>query len=434
MTFIYGRPVRFEEFLGRESELLAIFNRLRNRESTAITGEPHIGKSSLLLQIEESKVQERYLLNDAKKLVTTFIDLHLTNSEYTPFDFWNDALKPLQDKPGHSSTATKLNEAKEERYKNTALRKLFRHISERGQVLVLLLDEFDILLSHPNFSDYSFFSGLRSLSTITGGIVYITSSRLTLAELNVRGHKLLAGNVDTSPFFNNFIDLKLRPFSSEIVTKLFQRVPDLFTNEEILFIRRVAGRHPYLLQAMAATLNEVPKTEDDRQVQASEMFYQRIGFHFDILWKSLDDKARTTAVILSLIDLGGRSAGSDFSYGEIENAEAFDTELRNLADLGLAEKVKDGWPIDFKNGLVWRGEPWTVGAQAFTWWVRDVVISKSRKLKEYDDWLAEKRYGLILTEGQWNTLVNLVKSVPEFLTSGIGSLAKSILQGITRTR
>jgi len=45
--FIYGRPVRPGEFLNREAELRTIFNRLRNGESTAVVGEPHIGKRSL---------------------------------------------------------------------------------------------------------------------------------------------------------------------------------------------------------------------------------------------------------------------------------------------------------------------------------------------------------------------------------------------------
>ena len=42
--FIYGRPVRPGEFLNREAELRTIFNRLRNGESTAVVGEPHLAK------------------------------------------------------------------------------------------------------------------------------------------------------------------------------------------------------------------------------------------------------------------------------------------------------------------------------------------------------------------------------------------------------
>lgn len=430
MNFVYGRPVRPKEFLGRESELLTIFNRLRGKESTAIVGEPHIGKTSLLLLITDRDTQEHFLKDDAKKIVVFFKDLQPVSAEYTPTEFWKEVLEPLQNKPRHSSVAARLNHAKEQSYSNGALRKLFENIYERGQTLVLLLDEFDRLLSHPNFKDPSFFAGMRSLSTITGGLVVITSSRLTVAEMNVKGHALLGNSVDTSPFFNNFIQVKLRPFTFETVTKLLQRVPDTFTSQEIAFIRRVAGGHPFLLQAMAATLYETP-VGVERLIQAAEMFYSRINFHFDTLWNVLDDKAKTTAVILSLMDLDGYSAGSTFSYGEIENTNAFDAELKNLAYLGLAEKVQDGQKIDLKHGLIWQGEKWTIGAQAFTWWVRDIVISKSRKLKEYDEWLTDKRYKLLLTEQQWNKLTKIVTSAPEFVTKGVSALAKSIIKELT---
>lgn len=430
MNFVYGRPVRPKEFLGRESELLTIFNRLRNKESTAIVGEPHIGKTSVLLLIADKDTQELFLEDDAKKKVVVFKDLQPVSAEYTPSEFWKEVLEPLQDKPGHSSITTRLNNAKEQNYSNGTLKKLFLNIEDRGQTVVLLLDEFDRLLSHPNFKDPSFFAGIRSLSTTTGGLVVITSSRLTIAEMNSKGQGLLGENVETSPFFNNFIEVKLRPFTSEVATKLLQRVPSIFTDQEISFIRRVAGRHPFLLQAMAATLYETP-IGIDRHIEAAEKFYNRINFHFDTLWNALDDKAKTTAVILSLMDLDGYSAGSIFSYGEIENTNAFDAELKSLADLGLAEKVQDGQKIDLKRGLIWQGEKWTIGAQAFTWWVRDIVISKSRKLKEYDEWLADKRYKLILTEQQWNNLTKIVKGAPEFVTKSISALAKSIIKEIT---
>ncbi len=179
---------------------------------------------------------------------------------------------------------------------------------------------------------------------------------------------------------------------------------------------------------MAAALVETPSTIEDRQIHAAEMFYERVGFHFDTLWHALNDKEKTTAVILSLMELGGRSAGNRFAYEDIENVSAFDYELRHLASLGLAEKVKDGWAIDLNHGLLWRGDEWTIGAQAFTWWVRDIVISESRELKEYDEWLADKKYRMFLTEEEWNWLTNLVKSTPDFLKKGIATLAKSLFE------
>jgi len=98
MNFVYGRPVRQNEFLGRESELLTIFNRLRNKESTAIVGEPHIGKTSLLLLINDGDTQEHFLESDAKKMVIALKDLQPVSAEFTPSEFWQEALTPLRSK------------------------------------------------------------------------------------------------------------------------------------------------------------------------------------------------------------------------------------------------------------------------------------------------------------------------------------------------
>ena len=74
--FIYGRPVRPGEFLNRKPELRTIFNRLRNGESTAVVGEPHIGKTSLLLQLADPATRRVYLGDDARCLVVSPLDLH----------------------------------------------------------------------------------------------------------------------------------------------------------------------------------------------------------------------------------------------------------------------------------------------------------------------------------------------------------------------
>jgi AAA+ ATPase superfamily predicted ATPase len=190
-SFVYGRPVHPGEFFGRESELLTIFNRLRNRESTAIVGERRIGKTSLLLKISDHTTREYFLGDEANKIIVSLIDLQAVDEEYTPSSFWMDALEPIVQLPQFSSI-------KKSNYSNSSLRKLFTQIAYQGQLLVLLLDEYDRLLSHPNFKDPSFFAIMRSLSTITGGLAVITASRLTVAEMNTKGRAMLGEAVETS--------------------------------------------------------------------------------------------------------------------------------------------------------------------------------------------------------------------------------------------
>jgi hypothetical protein len=405
--FIYGRPVRPGEFLDREAELRTIFNRLRNRESTAVVGEPHIGKSSLLLQLADEATQRKYLGDDARCLVVSLLDLQPISGDYTPTDFWEEVLEPLREHPGHRTTARRLGEAAETDYARHSLKRLFNRLGRQDHRLVLLLDEFERLLIHPSFQDPSFFGLLRHLATLTGGLALVPASRLSLREMNEQGRGLL----DTgSPFFNNVIEVRLRPFDEQTIDALLDRAGETFSPDDRRFIRRVAGRHPFLLQAMVAALVEI--TGDDCQARAAQSFYEGISFHFDDLWRGLDDRTRTTAVILSLVELGGRALGRDFAYGEIERADAFGPELRRLAESGLAERASGGWQFDREHLLLWRGERWTVGAQAFAWWVRDVIVARSRRVPSCEEWLANKGYRFLLTQEQWDRLVSTIRNAP----------------------
>jgi hypothetical protein len=139
-------------------------------------------------------------------------------------------------------------------------------------------------------------------------------------------------------------------------------------------------------------------------------------------------------MILSLVELGGQALGRSFAYGEIEKADAFGPELRRLAERGLAEQVGQGWQFDWQHLLLWRGERWTVGAQAFTWWVRDVVIAGTRQVPAYDEWLINKRYLIpgLLTQQQWDWLVGTVRKAPDWLAKGIGELARALLDALLK--
>ena len=427
--FVYGRPAQPAEFVNRKGDLRTIFNRLRHGESTAVVGEPHIGKSSLLLKIIHPDTQAAYLGEDMQRVMMILLDMHPISSSYDPATFWQEALEPLRGRKEFQKAAQLLEQAAEAGYARRPLERLFNHLGESRQRLVLLLDEFDCLLSHPNFQDPSFFALLRSLATRTGGLAMVTASRLSVAKMNERGCGLLETG---SPFFNNVIEIRLHPFDEISVGHLLGAAGEMFTPEDRRFIRRVAGRHPFLLQAMAAALAEAHGQAEDRYADAAEMFYEWISFHFDDLWRTLDDRTRTTAVILSLMELGGRSSGQRFSYGEIERVDAFGPELHKLQERGLADQVGEGWEFDWQHLLLWRGERWTVGGQAFVWWVRDVVISGSRELPAYEEWLSNKRYRLLLTHQQWERLVNTVRNAPEWAARSVGALARGLVEEMLR--
>lgn len=421
IPFIYGRPVRRGEFLGRKNELDTIFNRLRNGESSAVVGESHIGKTSLLLQLMDRDVQNHYF-GSSSNYFYSFIDLHIISSDFNPKEFWKLAIEPLIEGQQNLSIEQRVMDVIKDNYGQLSLEKLFKSLHQEHCQLILVLDEFDRLLHHPSFSDAIFFAQLRSFSTRVGGLAFVTATRLSVAELDKRGRGLLDIG---SPFFNSVIQLTLKPFSDQEMMTLLSKANNMLSSIEKKFIIRVSGRHPYLLQAMGAIMCEC--TGENRFINAAESFYDKVSFHFDDLWYSMDDKTRTTAIILSMVDFEGRVLGQEYSYGEIEKVDAFGPELKKLAIYGLAEKVGDGWQLDRNSSLLWRGERWVLGSKAFSWWIRDVVIADSRNFSSYTEWLNKKRYRLLLTQEMWDKVNQTISSMPGWAVKGISAMAKPIL-------
>jgi hypothetical protein len=425
IPYIYGRPVRPKEFLGRMAELRAVFNRLRHAESTAVVGDPHIGKTSFLLKVSDPETQEQYLGPATESISFTSLDLHPIGSDYDVRTFWEEALYNLKEAPGDPAVARLLEKATASGYARLDLDRLFTNLGNSNRRVVLLLDEFERLLNHRNFQDASFFALLRSLATRTGGLSLVTASRISVAAMNQIGRGLL----DTgSPFFNNVIEIRLRALDDSDITDLLGRAGEALSVSDQRFVCRLAGRNPFLLQAMCGTLMDLEG--ENRQALAAESFYERIAFHFDDLWQTMDDATRTTAVILSMVEFGGRALGSDFSYGEIEKVDAFGPELRKLAERGLVEQVGQGWQFDTDHLLLWRGERWSVSAQVFTWWVRDVAMLGTRRLPSFDEWLENKRYSYLLTQEQWDGLSRVAQKVPDWAVKGVAGLAKSLFEEI----
>jgi hypothetical protein len=430
--FIYGRPVRGDECICRSNQLQTVFNRLRNGESSAVVGEPHIGKTSFLFQLTDPEIQKEYLDGDDRKLIFANLDVHSIGEDYKPADFWADALLGLS-KDKAQSIETLIAKAQKSNFNRQALEALFSKLASQNKTLVLLLDEFERLLKHSNFKDPGFFAQLRSLGTRTGGLAIVIFSRIGVAGLNQMGRALL----DTgSPFFNNMIEVNLPPFDNAEIDLLLSKANPSFSNDEKSFIRRAAGRNPFLLQAMAGALQET-NSSSSRCEKAAEVFYKAAVQYFDDLWNYLDDDTRTIAVILSLQDFRGRALGSGFSFGEIERVDMYRVELQNLAERGLAERLEKssrGWIWDSKNLLVWRDERWGVSCAAFTWWVRDVAIASTRSIPKYDEWLKQKKYIGLLTQKQWDETQNLIKKIPTAMLQGVGGLARSLWDEVTKAK
>src|ERR1700730_16833433 len=93
--FRYGNPISPPYFVGREDAVSTLFSRIRNGDSTAVVGGPHIGKSSLLRYIAFPDVQSEWL-QDKESHAFVELDCQLFSEEYKPADFWGLVLAVLE--------------------------------------------------------------------------------------------------------------------------------------------------------------------------------------------------------------------------------------------------------------------------------------------------------------------------------------------------
>jgi hypothetical protein len=400
-------------------------------ESTALVGEPHVGSTSLLLKLSDPDTLGRYLGAHADRFTFSYLEFLGLEEDFTASSFWAEALEPLERDVNLDVTVREaLLKAAEAAYARRPMMQLFRLLGRRKRPLVLLLDEFDCLLQHRNFQSHQFFATLRRLASHSQGLVVITASRWPLARMQSWGRQL---HPSGSSLFSHMISVRLSSFEERYVVELLDWAGDRFDDADRQFIRRIAGRNPFLVQAAASVMLETGDTGLARLTKAGTKFYERIDHHFYELWSNLDDNARTAAVILSLMELGGRAPRGSFAFGEIEQVQNFGPELSRLNELGLAERVgRKGWQFDTEHLLFWQGERWTVAAQAFTWWVRDVVIAGQRPLPTFDEWLADHRYVGVVTQEQWDRLLNAVRSLPDWAGRGVGVLAGSLAQELLK--
>ncbi len=433
--FIYGNPVPVAQHVNRQRELRTLFSRLQRGESTAIVGEPRIGKTSLLRCLATPAVQREWLGAGAERLIPVELDFYAEwlSPAKTPVDFWGRVLNDVKAAVPDETVQGQIALVGENQYGSATLCNFFRDLGRRGRRVVLLVDEFDAMLSHPNFSTAEFLGGLRSMATRSDCLQVITASIMPVSEMNRRSEAI---NPLGSPFFNNFAEVNLGPFSPDDVAHLL----DLtlaesgvhFDADDRAFVTWLSGRHPYRAQVAGAALFDAMADSlqgEEKYAAAGQWFYERTADHFDTLWRRyLDDAARTVMVILSLVELSGVAQGREFSFGEIEQPQRFTPELRRLEKLGLVERVGQGWQWDKEHLLLWQGERWRVAAGGFVWWLADVVIGGTRDIPDFEQWLRDQEVqGYLLTRKQWETLRTWSGKVPKSLVGGVGELARQVV-------
>lgn len=206
--FTYGNPISDpSRFVGRQREVEQIFMRLRNPEfeSSSLVGERRSGKTSLLNFIAHPDTVRAYGLDSATYLFV-YLDLEMITSTSTPTRLYQYMLRRIASKVQDEGLKKEIRDgAQHESIDTYDLAELLDSMEDQGLHIVLLIDEFENVGGNENFGP-DFYYALRSLA-IHHDLALITSTRVDLVEIS---H---SDAVRSSPFFNIFATISLRPFS-----------------------------------------------------------------------------------------------------------------------------------------------------------------------------------------------------------------------------
>jgi hypothetical protein len=309
-------------FFGRRNLLRRFYEAIVNHQSVSLVGPRHIGKSSFLWCVGLPEIQEQFPFDLRRHI---FVPLDLREYLYkTSNDFFQNVSKEiiLQSRKIPDLTLKTKGRGEE------AFSFILDRIEEQGFYPVLLLDAFDNVTLNKQFGP-EFFSFLRAHATM-GQVSYVTATIAPLYELCHRG-------IVDSPFFNIFYNYTLEALTQEEAQELI-RVPAQkagipFTEEEVAWVVKMAGRHPFFIQRVSHILLDEKmqreKCEVDMQL-VRNLAYKDLKPHFQDTWDRLTEEQQAL-----LTDEAQQKDRQHRELPELSESAFFRQFVRNTCRVGL---------------------------------------------------------------------------------------------------
>lgn len=392
-----------EGFVNRAVEIQTIMERLAKGASSAIVGNPHIGKSSLLRRLYDPEITRPFLAQPESYFFVES-DFQLLKSNHTPNDFWRPVLEQIVFIGSQQVKATFQPLLKRKTFDEQILLSAFSYISRAKQRVVLLIDELDYLFNLPGFNTLDFLGPLRVLVMKSGGLAVVTASRLSVAELSAQAEKL-KDQVRGSDLFNYLEEVPVGSFSpADVHAWLQQQNVSNPIIEEILLL---AGQHPLLLQLAGELYSEADLSNDRIRSQLRANFIRKAEIQFQDVWDYLNPKAQVALVIFTLDQLNNRlPSGERFSLEQKERYLTwYDTEVARMVRQGTLETSA--------TGAVY------IGSQAFLQWIFEhkIIGTRGEQLENFTQWLRGQQYKLggLVTQEEIDWLQKVWQKIPNGL-------------------
>lgn len=253
-------PVAPSRFIGRRREVRKTFSQLTGpgQGSVAISGPRCTGKTSLLHYIAAPEIAAEWGLTEDNTLIS-LLDCQLVDHPFNVNAFWRQVLNLLQPHL-QASMGEELQElCQQGQIGNADFEVILDALHERGQRLILLLDNFERLIRTQVANETvtrDFLSQLRAL-------INRRPRTLSLVVTTDEPLEELCQTIDfggASPFPNSFISVRLKRFSDQEINELIENALSgtgvAFDEHDRSHVARLSRRHPLLAQLAGHLLLE----------------------------------------------------------------------------------------------------------------------------------------------------------------------------------
>ncbi|MEM7019818.1 MAG: AAA family ATPase [Pseudomonadota bacterium] len=343
-----------------------MFNRIAGHgQSLAIIGTPYSGKTTLLHYSVLADAAREQLKEHPLTHCFATVNARGCDADFSRNDFWKTVLSSLGEIPEDAPETTRniVRQAQQDYlqsdFSHFSLERVLERLQTANIRLVMLIDDFDVLLSHPQLGDAEFFGSLRSLVTRSqGALVLAISSCLPLSELNRKAYR--SSHVG-SPYFNFLNEVVLPTWNDEEVETLLAQGASRFQTEDKCFIRHLGATQPWLLKTTAAAVwraydAAAPQEAQQRLYKAATYAYPNIDKHFSANWSYWTEAMRLVLISLALQQPPfNREISNQHELAPVLQNDGFTPELRALHKQGMitaSPTCPSGWQL-YPHALRW---------------------------------------------------------------------------------
>lgn len=379
--FICGGPVPPACFIGREEQIDAIMGQLTGpaRGGSAMCGERRVGKTSLLHYLMSDLVAKEWDV-PPKLWNLVLLDCQQIGKPFTTAEFWRQVFEAVASSglPGKLAEQVRIL-SQNEAFEETLLGRFFDSVAHQERLIVLLLDEFEFVTEQVDNKNPEVLYQLRQLlNRQKRGLALVTASREPV--------DVLCRNMDFqgSPFYNNLLSVRLRPFEDYEIEALMDLADPPFSEAEANYVVRIGGRHPLLLQLAADTMYRYRmRQKDDRPLNFAAIgraYERRARQHYRNLWDDVEPQDQMLLTLVALRSFHRREGKRGY---EVQGIEAllvrFGRALRSLAE----------------RGFVTEDSPPSLLSPIGEWWLIEEITSGTKVQEEWKELFSAQGLSLI---------------------------------------